>query len=224
MSDFLKDNLGDWYKPLIKKIDFNVISYELGKEISKSIVYPEINNIFRIFKLLSPKDIKVVILGQDPYHNGQATGIAFGTDSYPLPPSLIIILSELTNSVYKDESVKYDETLLHWVNQGVFLLNTSLTVRKGSPGSHVHIWKEFTKAVFEVLSEYTGLIYLLWGNNAKSYEKYINPNINHILKAAHPAAETYSKRAGFYYCNHFVKVNEILTLNNGQDHTIQWKL
>ena len=65
MSDFLKDNLGDWYKPLIKKIDFNVISYELGKEISKSIVYPEINNIFRIFKEIPPHEVRVVILGQD---------------------------------------------------------------------------------------------------------------------------------------------------------------
>lgn len=65
MSDFLKDNLGDWYKPLIKKIDFSVISYELGKEISKSIVYPEINNIFRIFKEIPPHKVKVVILGQD---------------------------------------------------------------------------------------------------------------------------------------------------------------
>ena len=113
MSDFLKNNLGDWYEPLIKKIDFGVISYKLGKEMSKSIVYPEVDNIFRIFKLLSPKDIKVVILGQDPYHNGQATGIAFGTNLYPLPPSLIVIFSELTNSVYPNENVKFDETLLN---------------------------------------------------------------------------------------------------------------
>lgn len=174
-----------------------------------------------------PKDIKVVILGQDPYiKEGQAIGLAFAVpNDKTTPPSLRIIEEELGHKVaYKD--------LHHWVNQGVFLFNTALTVERGHSGSHIPLWNEFTLHVIEIISSLNpGVIWLLWGKYAQAYTKYIANMVyeypredeidkNIVLIAAHPAAEVYRRGAGFIGCNHFNKVNDILKMKNLQ--TIDW--
>lgn len=218
----LSDELGEWYPLLKDKVDFKAISLQLGKEVLAHKVYPEATSIFRIFKELKPSDCRVILVGLDPYSNTQSTGIAFGVESKPIPASLRIIKSEMETSVYNGDALNFDYTLESWVKQGVFLYNTALTVVEGEPNSHSKIWEPFTKAVFEVLADYSGLIYVLWGNEAKKLEKYINPKFNHILTAAHPASEAYRKNAGFYGCNHFNLINDIIKEQNGEEFKIKW--
>ena len=218
----LSEELGAWYPLLKDKVDFKSISLQLGKQVLAHKVYPEATNIFRIFKELKPSDCRVILVGLDPYHNGQATGIAFGVESEPIPASLRIIKAEVDDTVYNSQIANFDYSLLNWVRQGVFLFNTALTVVEGTPNSHSKIWEPFTKAVFEVLNDYTGLIYVLWGNEAKKLEKYINTKFNHVLTAAHPAAEAYRKNSGFYECNHFNLINDIITEQNGDEFKINW--
>lgn len=218
----VSEELGVWYDRIARYLDFNKFIPSLNSIYkSKDIIYPIPSNVFRVFKELRPDEVRVVILGQDPYHNGQAIGRAFAVDTTPLPASLNIILAEMASSVYKENNFTIDTTLTPWVNQGVLLLNTALTVKKDTPGSHMHIWDPFTKAVIKVLNETPSTIFCLWGNNAKSYESLLTNN-QHILKASHPAAEAYTKRAGFYYCNHFVKINDIIKNANGNNFIIKW--
>ena len=216
------EELEDWFPLLKDKVDF----YELGKQLSKAQtahkIYPEPTSIFRIFKELNPYDVRVVLTGLDPYPNGQAIGVAFGVESEPIPASLRIIKTEMESSVYNSQIANFDYSLMNWVRQGVFLYNTALTVEEGKPTSHLKMWEPFTKAVFEVLRERTGLIYVLWGNEAKKLEKMINPKFNHILTAAHPASEAYRKNAGFYGCNHFNLINDIIKEQNGEEFKIKW--
>lgn len=244
-----RDVLGDWYPLLSERVDLVKLSKQLGNAYLSHQVYPKPENIFRIFKLLSPKDVRVVIVGQSPYHNGVASGIAFGVendvvtdaisdgvsdavkndgasvgaiDGAKIPPTLNIIKAEVENTVYPLEPREFDYTLMKWVNQGVFMYNTSLTVIEGMPNSHDNIWMDFTKGVMEILNETPGLIWCLWGNDAKKCKNYINPMFHHILEAAHPSAECYKKAAGFYDCDHFNLVNEIIIGQNGREFEINW--
>jgi uracil-DNA glycosylase len=217
-----KEELGDWFYLLKDKVNLNEISNLLGKEYLSRKVYPTPENVFKVFKILPYNDIKVIILGLDPYHNGQATGIAFGVDSKPIPASLRIIKSEMETSVYNTEAHNFDYSLELWVKQGVFLLNTALTVVEGNPTTHCNIWRPFTTAVFEVLNEIPGKIFVLWGNEAKKYQQLINPKFHHVLMASHPAAEAYRKHAGFYGCNHFNVINEIIEEQNGKEARLKW--
>jgi uracil-DNA glycosylase len=203
----LKDNL-KLSNILADAIDENVITaFNLGKN-----VFPY--TPLKVFKHI-PDDIKVVILGQDPYYTlghckltkkiiPYATGVAFGVPNTisKIPPSLKNILKE-ANSTTKDYS------LLSWVDQGVLLLNTALTVELDKPNSHVDYYKDFTKNIIsKISSNYDGVIFLLWGNNAKFYEQYINKNTSYILKAAHPSPLSASR--GFFGCGHFKETNRIL--------------
>jgi uracil-DNA glycosylase len=210
-----------------------------------SIFYPPKEQIFRVFQQPLSK-IKVVILGQDPYPTpGNANGLAFAVNQdIPEPFSLKVIQSEVINSQYGKQEMTFGsswKTLEHWEQQGVFLLNTALTVESGSPGSHLKYWQEFTKKVIYFIAQNNPCIWLLWGKKAQSYTMdmprkkifYVrgysketiqnipaNPYTNYILNAAHPAAEAYSKDAGFLGCNHFYFVNKILERNSLQ--TINW--
>ena len=217
----LSDELGEWYPLLKDKVDFKAISLQLGKEVLAHKVYPEATSIFRIFKELKPSDCRVILVGNEPYNDGQATGIAFGVESEPIPASLRIIKNEMEVTVYDSRIANFDYSLMNWVKQGVFLFNTTLTVVE-SPKSHSKIWEPFTKAVFEVLSNYTGLIYVLWGNEAKKLEKLINVRFNHVLTAAHPASEAYRKGSGFFGCDHFNLINDIIEDQNGKEFKITW--
>lgn len=207
--------------------------------------YPKKENIFNVFKL-PLQHYKVVILGQDPYFSpNKAIGIAFAVPKIEsIPPSLRIIKKELFNnkgvSFYKDIDDPTWKTLSHWSSQGVLLLNTALTVEAGKAGSHLEYWKQFIIKVIKYSSYNQGMIWLMWGKKAQSFIKYIhnpfivkgydektikeipaNPNLNYILKASHPAAETYAGgKAGFYGSNHFKYTNEILSKTNKKE--IQW--
>ena len=187
-------------------------------------MYPSKENVFRCFRETPFNDVRIVMLGQDPYHDGRSVGLAFANEnSHIVPsPSLKIILQEVEDSVYQgfDFQTTINFDLTSWAHQGVLLLNTALTVQKGKAGSHTDNWVFFTRAVLKALTEgHTGLIYMLWGNHAKSYKHLINPAQNFILEAAHPAAEAYGS-GGFLGCGHFVKCNEILKACNSDQ--IKW--
>ena len=220
------------------------IMLKLNHEILPNSVYhPKKEQIFRVFQ--KPlQDIKVVILGQDPYPTpGNANGLAFAiNENCNMPVSLKNITKELVNNYPLSIPFAGDwKTLEHWEEQGIFLLNTALTVESGNAGSHLKYWESFTKRVIWYISSFNPSIWLLWGKKAQSFsvnipksKKFevknysketinqipINTDWNYILNAAHPAAEAYSKDAGFFGCNHFYFVNKILDLQ-GQKQ-INW--
>lgn len=197
---------------------------ELNTTILPNIqYYPNREDIFNVFSM-PVQDIKVVILGQDPYPNeGQAIGYAFAvSQESKIPASLRVIEYELFEDLEGFENVKlFNEdnpewrTLEHWREQGVFLLNTALTVEAKKAGSHLKYWESFIKEIINFISTNThNCIWLLWGNKAQSYIPYINNTNNVILKAPHPAAELYGGSNKFTGCGHFSMVNTILEKQN----------
>lgn len=177
-------------------------------------IYPPGPLIFNAFALTPFDQVKVVILGQDPYHGpGQAEGLSFSVPpGVALPPSLVNIYKEIETDLGVDLRGK-DGSLRGWAQQGVFLLNAALTVRAGQPTSHSHIgWTEFTDAVIRTLSEQRqGLVFLLWGNFARSKRDLIDTSRHTVLEAPHPSPLT---RGAFFGCRHFSKTNQIL-INEG---------
>ena len=183
-------------------------------------IYPPGRLIFNAFELTPFDKVRVVILGQDPYHNpGQAEGLSFSVPhGVPLPPSLKNIYREIETDLGLDLTGK-DGSLRGWAAQGVFLLNAILTVRAGAAASHSRIgWQFFTDAVIQTVSDRKdGVVFLLWGNFARSKKALIDTSRHYVLEAAHP-----SPLAGgaFLGCRHFSKTNEIL-INNGSQ-PIDW--
>ena len=183
-------------------------------------IYPPGGKIFNAFALTPFDKVKVVLLGQDPYHNpGQAEGLSFSVPSgVPLPPSLKNIYKEISDDIGIDMSHK-NGSLRGWADQGVFLLNAILTVRAGAAASHSRLgWQTFTDAVIRTISDRrSGIVFLLWGNFARSKKALIDTSRHYVLEAAHP-----SPLAGgaFFGCRHFSKTNEILTQNGSQP--IDW--
>ncbi|MBQ9583945.1 MAG: uracil-DNA glycosylase [Bacteroidales bacterium] len=177
-------------------------------------IYPPGSLIFNAFALTPFDKVRVVILGQDPYHNpGQAEGLSFSVPhGMALPPSLKNIYREIESDLGLDLSHK-DGSLRGWAEQGVFLLNAILTVRAGAAASHSRLgWQTFTDAVIQTLSERrSGIVFLLWGNFARGKKALIDTSRHYVLEAAHP-----SPLAGgaFFGCRHFSKTNDIL-INNG---------
>ena len=186
------------------------------------IIYPPGSLMFNAFDKTQFDKVKVVLLGQDPYHNpGQAQGLSFSVpNGVTKPPSLINIFKELQSDLGIPPSV--NGNLEKWAMQGVLLLNASLTVRKNEPGSHSKIgWIEFTDAVIRKISEEKkGVVFLLWGKFAQDKQVLIDETKHHVLKAAHPSPFRADK--GFFGCNHFSKANEFLMQEGLQP--IDWKL
>ena len=209
-------------KDVIEGDNYQKIHNFLLNEYRNHIVYPPANNIFDAFKLTSYEDTKVVIIGQDPYHEeGQAHGLAFSVrDNIKFPPSLKNIFLEIKNEYGYDEPVNGD--LTKWAKQGVLLLNATLTVRKGVANSHSECgWRKFTDDVIKKLNDRNDpVIFILWGNYAKSKKALIDTSKHFILEAAHPSP--LSAYNGFFGCGHFKKVNEILKSLNKEE--IDWKL
>lgn len=174
------------------------------------IIYPPGSLIFNAFDKTPFDKVKVVILGQDPYHGpGQAHGLCFSVpDGIPFPPSLVNIFKELNTDI--GLPIPKTGNLAHWATQGVFLLNASLTVRAGEPMSHAKIgWAEFTDAVIKTISaQKQGVIFLLWGKFAQDKQVLIDETKHHVLKAAHPSP--LSANNGFFGCKHFSKTNNLL--------------
>ena len=194
----------------------------IDEEYQTKTVYPPYEEIFNAFKLTPIENVKVVILGQDPYHEeGQAHGLAFSTpDGRPIPRSLKNIFKEI-NAEY-GYPIPESGCLESWAKQGVFLLNTVLTVEDGNANSHSKCgWQTFTDNVIRILNnqEHT-IVFLLWGKQAEKKKELIT-NPNHlVLITSHPSP--FSARRGFLGCNHFKLANEYLARNNIDE--IDWKL
>jgi len=204
-ANILKD---EFEKPYFKSLqEF------LEKEYSTHTIYPEMQNIFNALNACKFEDVKVVIIGQDPYHEpGQAHGLAFSVqDGVELPPSLQNIYKEIED----DLGIKCEKSgnLSRWAKQGVLLLNTSLTVRRGMANSHHGKgWEVFTTQIIKKLSQREKpLVFILWGSNAQSFAQEINP-WHLVLKAPHPSP--LSAYRGFFGCKHFSKTNSFLSQNN----------
>jgi uracil-DNA glycosylase len=184
-------------------------------------IYPPGSLIFRAFELTPVDQVKVVILGQDPYHEyGQAMGLCFSVpDNVPAPPSLKNIFKEIEDEFGFKMSGR--PNLEGWARQGVLLLNAILTVRSGEAASHSGIgWQQFTDAVISYLSaNKEGIIFLLWGNYARSKKALIDSSKHYVLEAAHPSPLA---RGAFFGCGHFKKANEIL-IREGKT-PINWQL
>ncbi len=194
----------------------------LVEEKKKYQIFPPGSMIFRAFNSTPFDDVKVVILGQDPYHGeGQACGLSFSVqDGVAIPKSLQNIFKELHDDV--NFSIPKSGNLQKWANQGVLLLNATLTVRAHSAGSHQkHGWESFTDCVIQRLSELReGIIFILWGNYAIDKQRLIDESKHYVLKAPHPSPLSASR--GFFGCKHFSKTNEILTSLGKQP--IDWQL
>ena len=184
-------------------------------------VFPPGKDIFKAFELTPVDKVKVVILGQDPYHGyGQAMGLSFSVPAgVPAPPSLKNIFKEIESDLGVRMSGNPD--LRKWAEQGVLLLNAVLTVRAGEPASHSAIgWQQFTDAVISYISEHCeGVVFLLWGNFARSKKSLIDTSRHFVLEAAHPSPLA---RGAFFGCRHFSKTNEILQLEGKTP--IDWQL
>ena len=205
-----------------KKDYFLKIKEFIDDEYSSKTVYPPYDEIFNAFKLTSLSDVRVVILGQDPYHEeGQAHGLAFSTPhGRPIPRSLKNIFKEI-NEEYS-YPIPESGCLENWAKQGVFILNTVLTVEKGNANSHSKCgWQTFTDNVIKILNNQNQpIVFLLWGKQAeKKKELLTNPN-HLVLVTSHPSP--FSARRGFFGSNHFKLANEFLK-EKGLDE-INWKL
>ena len=192
----------DYYKSLEK---------EINKRYETTTVFPEKQNIFKAFSLTKLDNLKVVILGQDPYHGfGQAQGLAFSTPAnIKNPPSMQNILKEIQSDLGK-KSICEDGDLTPWAKQGVLLLNTILTVEEAKPKSHHNLgWEVFTDNIIKYISDNCeDTIFILWGSPAISKTKLIDTKKHHILTAPHPSP--LSSYRGFFGCKHFSQTNDIL--------------
>lgn len=187
----------------------------LKDEYTNYKIYPEAKNVFRAFSFKDFEEIKVVILGQDPYHTpGVANGLAFATNiNNPAPPSLRNIFKELKNDLginQKTSFSKIDQTLEHWANQGILLLNTTLTVRESLAASHFGKgWETFTNSMIKQLSDKReNLIFILWGGNARAKKGLIDDKKHLIIESAHPSP--ISAYNGFFDSKPFSRTNEYL--------------
>lgn len=206
-------------KPILSssKMDKTIKEIALSSSNSKLPIYPKTENVFRVFNEPFEK-IKVLLQAQDPYHTPDvAHGLAFSSNKPKyLPPSLDNIFKELSNDI---KEVNKNVNLERWSKQGVFLLNTSLTVLKGNPGIHLNHWKWFTDEVIKILNYHkSNLVVMLWGANAKKTKSLFDEEEHLILEAAHPSP--FSAHRGFLGCKHFSKCNNYL-IENGIE-PIDW--
>ena len=195
----------------------------IKKEIAAGkIIYPSGKDLFNAFNYTPFDQVKVVIIGQDPYHNpGQAHGLCFSVqDGVPPPPSLVNIFKELKADL--NLALPQTGNLSPWAKQGVMLLNASLSVEAHKPMSHSQIgWEQFTDSVINIISaQKSNIVFLLWGKFAQSKAQLIDPEKHLILKAAHPSP--LSAYNGFFGCKHFSKTNEWLLAH--QQTAIDWQL
>ncbi|MEG2001950.1 MAG: uracil-DNA glycosylase [Clostridia bacterium] len=201
--------------------NYKAIHEFLKTEYQTQTVFPPMDDIFNAFKLTAFQDVSVVILGQDPYHEvGQAHGLSFSVKGdTPLPPSLKNIFKELQSDL--GIAVSKNGDLTAWAKQGVMLLNTTLTVREHVANSHSNIgWTKFTDDVISLLNKKTTpLVFILWGNNARSKKSLINTSFHHVIESAHPSP--LSAYNGFFGSKPFSKCNEFL---EPQGKTINWQL
>ena len=206
----------DWdiiLKDIFESDKFRELIIKVNKEYEKNTCFPIKQEVFNAIKLTPYKDVKVVIVGQDPYHGvGEAHGLSFSVLCQKLPPSLKNIYKEL----YDDLGIKPSTSgnLTCWAKEGVLLLNAVLTVRKDSPASHKDLgWQDFTDEIIKIIEKKDGVVvYIVWGSFARSKKNLItNPN-HYVIESAHPSP--FSARYGFFGSKPFSKCNDILIKNN----------
>ncbi|MCR4840283.1 MAG: uracil-DNA glycosylase [Lachnospiraceae bacterium] len=215
----------DWLpvlEPEFKKEYYKNLYSFVKKEYSERKIFPPANDIFTAFHLTPLSDVKVVILGQDPYHNdGQAHGLSFSVrPGIDIPPSLLNIYKEQHDDL--GNYIPNNGYLTKWAEQGVLLLNTVLTVRAHEAASHKgRGWEEFTDAVIKVLNEQDRpIVFMLWGSPARSKKSMLNNPKHLILEAPHPSP--LSAYRGFFGCGHFSKANAFLKGNGIKP--IDWQI
>jgi uracil-DNA glycosylase len=223
----------EWYSLLndfVESKDMNEIICSVAKERSEYTIYPlkeDFYKMFRIFKDLKPSDIKVIIIGQDPFPDNSGTGYAFcngGKLPSRISPSLKNILEEITRNDTEKEKLCLDELdLERWVKQGVFLVNSYLTVRKGQPGLH-KFWQPFTFNWIRKLNKYDNIIWLLWGAVSHRITHLIKNSTHEIIKTSHPSPLGFKKVGrdydSFYNSKCFERVNNTLWARN--KNMIKW--
>ena len=194
----LDEYFGDWVK-VIDRTELNNVMAKVGQEYIRKPLCPAQPDVFRAFELCPLKDLKVVMIGQDPYsQKGVATGILFGNrrevDEDNLSPSLNIVKEAAINFEIPHYCITFDQTLESWAKQGILMINSALTVEMNKIGSHVMLWRPFIAKLLKNLSEYdTAIIYVLFGRQAQTFKPYINSRFNHIIEIEHPA---YFARSG----------------------------
>jgi len=219
---------------LLEKEWLELLNQEFHKEYMRSLrgvlvdcanqkisICPHPKNIFRALNLTPPSKVKVIIIGQDPYHGyAQANGLAFSVDDgVRLPPSLQNIFKELSDDL--GHPIPKNGNLEKWSDQGVLLLNSSLTVELNKPNSHKDIgWEIFTDQIIKTVSDISGKVFILWGSYAQKKEAIINSEKNLILKSPHPSPLSAYK--GFFGCKHFSRANAYL--KQQKITTIDWQL
>ncbi len=215
----------NWFELL--KDEFNTENYKnlekfLGEEYKKYTIYPVAEDIFNALNLVPYKNVKVVIIGQDPYHEpNQAMGLSFSVPKETdIPPSLQNIYKEINSDVGAPIPTHGD--LTSWAKQGVLLLNSVLTVRRGQANSHKNKgWEQITTKIIEKLNEREEpIVFMLWGRNAKEIGQNINSQKHLVLMAAHPSP--LSAYNGFFGCKHFSKANKFLKEHNMEP--IDWSI
>ena len=218
-------DLGDWKEPLAPLFAderYLQIRAFLKREYSEHVIFPDMYDIFNCFRFTPFQSVKVVLLGQDPYHNeGQAHGLCVSVkDGVQKPPSLENMLKELKADLGYDPPESGN--LTKWAHEGVLLMNTALTVRAHQANSHANCgWSWFTDSVISLLSEQKrNLVFLLWGGNARRKVPLIDKSKHLILECAHPSP--LSAYNGFFGCRHYSKTNEYLTAHGIAP--IDWEL
>ena len=210
----------EWFKVMEEYLegdDFSRLYLELFKERRVYTVYPEKGSelLFKAFRTTPFSKVKVVILGQDPYHDGSYDGFAFSNFEKLRPsPSLANILKEVESDVYDGFKLVQDLSLERWAKQGVLLINTAHTVRKGEPASHLLMWMEFTRVVVNhLLKSRNPIVWMLWGAKAKKHieGRRIAPQ-QYVLRTSHPSP--FSAYSGFNGCKHFSQANKFLLDHN----------
>lgn len=208
---------GEFGKPYFAEL----VRFLREEKSSGKKIFPPGSQIFKAFELTPVQNVKVVILGQDPYHGpGQAHGLSFSVpEGVPAPPSLKNIFKEIET----DLGIRMSgyPNLEKWARQGVLLLNAVLTVRSGEAASHSKIgWQEFTDAVIKYISDNCeGVVFMLWGNFARTKRDLIDRSRHHVLEAAHPSPLA---RGAFFGCRHFSQANTLLAADGKS--TIDWQL
>jgi len=228
--DVVNDTIfNTWSKPLQKLLYseyFSRLVKFINKAYEDNIIFPAKKNIFKAFRATDYKNLKVVILGKDPYPDGKATGIAFGNDNSiigdnKISPSLLKIKECIEHNIYNGLNLDFDQTLESWSGQGVLLLNTSLTVKKNEIGSHHKYWAKFVVETLKMINDNnSGIIFMLWGKDAQVYEEYISLSKHYVLKFNHPSWA--ARKDILWDCDHFKKANELIEKNNGKEFCIKW--
>lgn len=220
----MSGDISDWSEPLQHISDQayfqDLLAFLNQRAQAGAIIYPPKGQWFRAFELTPLSQTKVVILGQDPYHNPeQAQGLSFSVpEGMTLPPSLRNIYQELEADLGIDPNTSGD--LSRWATQGVLLLNSVLTVEKNTPGAHANSgWEEFTDTIIDILNtQKQHLVFLLWGAYAQKKAQWIDTSKHLVLKAAHPSP--FSAHKGFFGCKHFSQANNYLKMHGLE--TINW--